>query len=259
LIRLSPHFAIEPYIQTVGVPTISRSDQIGTLASYNSQAVQPGQVEVYRGPIPEGSGPSFTITGQSEMLEIGDSGSGLIALENGRAIVRGIASFLPFPHDVVFADVFADRDWIFATLGMSDDLLAGFTRVHWSGRATGGSMVLGCPNFYSTMTGPVYVEGASVGAVCEAGKDQTVICTLGRDLGDRTLPIPLAITGFTMRTDCPPHGVSVQELPHSQSSAVFFGKAASNPDPAGICIREFICHFGGLFDNGPVMGPVIRP
>jgi hypothetical protein len=148
--------------------------------------------------------------------------------------------------------VFAHRDWIFETLHSAEHLVSGLTRVARRGRISGGVMLLGCPNPHGTMSGPLYVDGAAIGAVCESGQTQSVVCSANNDFS-ALLPTPVGITGFTMRTDCPPHGVSVQELPHSQTLATFFGPAAVNPDPLGLCIREFTCSIGPVLGSGGVL------
>lgn len=183
-------------------------------------------------------------------------GSGIVTLENGRATARGVASLGESqdgtPRDPSFTDVFAHRDWIFETLHSAEHLVSGLTRVARRGGISGGVMLLGCPNPHGTMPGPLYVDGAAIGAICESGQTQSVVCSVNDDFSALEVT-PIGITGFTMRTDCPPHGVSVQELPHSRTSATFFGMAAVNPDPAGLCIREFTCRIGPVVGSGGVL------
>ena len=259
LIEVSPPFAIEPHIQTAAIAVSPRTAAAqGTVASYNREGLAAGQIGLFRGAVPASGGSSFTIflADSSGALTKGDSGSGIVTLENERATVRGVASLGAAedgtPRDPSFTDVFAHRDWIFETLHSAEHLVSGLTRVARRGRISGGVMLLGCPNPYGTMSGPLYVDGAAIGAICEAGQTQSVVCSANNDFSALE-PIPVGITGFTMRTDCPPHGVSVQELPHSQTLATFFGAAAANPDPVGLCIREFTCRIGPVLGSGGVL------
>ena len=166
--------------------------------------------------------------------------------ENGRATVRGIASLAHFTncmtasgHTVDFADVFAHRDWILETIGMTDYFLAGNTRVRVSGRASRGVMGIACFNPYGTMWGPLNVLGVQLGANCEPAQGQSVVCSLNAaQMG----PTQLAITGFTMKTTCAPHGTSLESLPFTANRASYYGLAPVSPDPVGICIRELACN-----------------
>ena len=259
LIELAPAFAIEPHIQTAAVAVSPRSAAAqGTVASYNRDALAAGQIGLFRGPVPAGGGSSFTIflADSSGALTGGDSGSGIVTLENERATVRGVASLGQSqggePRDPSFTDVFAHRDWIFGELRSAEHLVSGLTRVARRGRISGGVMVLGCLNPHGTMSGPLYVDGAAIGANCESAQTQSVVCSANNDFSALEAT-PVGITGFTMRTDCPPHGVAVQELPHSRTLAAFFGLAARNPDPAGLCIREFTCRIGPVVGSGGVL------
>lgn len=259
LIEVAPPFAIEPHIQTAAVAVSPRiAEAQGTVASYNRDALAAGQIGLFRGAVPASGGSSFTLllAQSSGALTRGDSGSGIVTLENGRATVRGVASLGEgldgTPRDPSFTDVFAHRDWIFETLHSAEHLVSGLTRVGRRGRISGGVMILGCPNPHGTMSGPLYVDGAAIGAICESGQTQSVVCSVNNDFSALEAT-PVGITGFTMRTDCTPHGVSVQELPHSQTSAMFFGAAAVNPDPAGLCIREFTCRIGLVVGSGGVL------
>ena len=144
-------------------------------------------------------------------------------------------------HRVFFADVFEYRDWIFQTMRETDYRVAGNTRVRWKGRAARGSMLLGCVNPFGTMAGPLNVAGVEEGANCEPGQTQSVVCSLS-DV--QAGPLTMVITGFTMRTECPPHGATVQSLPFSPTWASFFGPMPTSPDPVVICFREFTCQIG---------------
>jgi hypothetical protein len=259
LIHLAEPFAIDRFIQTVGLPTTPRqANVVGTVANFSHTMDLPqGQVAIFRAPIPPDLMPypyDFEIDTRdaSGSLCHGDSGSGFVTYENGRAIVRGIASAVQGAHATeecvtspataqYFADVFAYRDWILETMRTVDYRLSGNTRVRWQGCATRGVMGIGCDNSYGTMWGPLEVRGVELGANCEPAQSQAVICSL-----NATEPGPFqpTITGFTMKTTCAPYGTSVESLPFTDNWASFFGPAAVSPDPIGICIREFTCEIG---------------
>jgi hypothetical protein len=177
----------------------------------------------------------------------GDSGSGFVTYENGRATVRGIASVEPIladcdttpPNQVDFVDVFAYRDWILQTMKTSDASIAGNTRVRWTGDGALGVMGIGCLNPYDTMWGPLYVVGVEEGANCESNEGVAVVCWL--DAG-QSLPgpgwFPIAITGFTIKTTLANGVTSVRSLPHSDTVADFYGDLPQD------ATSEFSCQIG---------------
>jgi hypothetical protein len=250
LIKLAEPFAISPYIQTVGLPSSpNKMGLVGTVASGNQAMLPPGKIAIFRAPVPElGSDPSFIIptTMATGALCDGDSGSGFVTYENGRATVRGILSqagncVTPAGESVRFMDVFRYRDWILETMRTTDARLAGTNQVRWSGRLSRGVIGIGCVNPLGTMWGPLNVLGVEVGANCEPGQTQTVVCSLNADQpGVR----PSVITGFSMKTDCPPHGSIVKSLPFTATWESFNGPAPTSPDPIGVCLREFTCRVG---------------
>ncbi len=252
LIKLAQPFSISPYIQTVGLPLSPiKPGLVGTVASFShTMMLPPDKVAVFRAPIPPlGFGLAFLI-GTSDAtgaLCPGDSGSGFVTYENGRATVRGILSeasgdcVTPSGHLARFIDVFLYRDWILETMRMPDYFLAGNTRVRWSGRVSRGVMGIGCPNRFGTMWGPLNVLGVEEGANCEVGQTQTVVCSLS---DAQTGSIGTAITGFAMKTECPPFAASVVSLPFTPTWASYFGPAPVHPDPVGVCRREFTCRVG---------------
>lgn len=252
LIRVrAPAFVISPYLQTVGLPSSPTvAGLVGTVAGASqTMLLPPGMVAVFRAAIPPQSfGSQFDITTSNTTGSLcpGDSGSGFVTYENGRATVRGIASAVsggdcvnPAGKEVSFTDVFAHRDWILQTMRLPDYLVEGTTRVRWSGRAVHGVMGVGCVNPFGTMWGPLNVFGVEEGANCEAGQTESIVCSL---IDPQTGPMGAAITGFTMKTECAPHAATVQSLPFSATWASFFGVAPVHPDsPLGICRREFTC------------------
>jgi hypothetical protein len=223
----------------------------------------PGTTSVFRGSYgDEVDGPSFKVTMPSYSVRWmceGDSGSGFVTFEDGRATVRGIVSegthqdcdTPPTQPDIVaFADVLSDLDFIAPTItgGASAGPIFGNTRVRWTGSATRGVMGIGCPNPYDKMWGPLYVVGAAESANCEGGQSQAVGCWLPEL--SRTRPVdwifPLAITGFTMKSTFADGTTSVQSLPFSNTGANFQGMF-----PEGV-IREFTCQIARSFDAPPI-------
>ena len=249
LVKLSTPLEIEPGLQTAAIPGGARNAAVpGTVATYNHSGLQAGQVGLFRGSIPAGAGPSFTVlrTNPANALDEGDSGSGIVSQENGRAVVRGVASLGGANRDPSFTDVFAHNAWILGKLGTSAELLEGFTRVARRGGAADGIMKIDCPNTYGAMSAPMYADGASLGANCTAAQTQRIECTADGAIEDTMMATSFGITEFSMRTSCPPNAPALQQLPHGNHQAVFTGSAAQSPDPAGICIREFICRVGAV-------------
>jgi hypothetical protein len=255
LVKLAQPFDITPYIQTAGLPAGPRTaGVIGTVASKKSHTMPlpEDKVAIFRAPIPQSTSiKTFAIFTSNTTASLcpGDSGSGFVTYENGRATVRGIASQVNTTSDCVtssgnqvdFIDVFAYRDWILETIRTVDFRLAGTTRVRWSGRASRGVIGVGCVNPDGTMWGPLNVLGVELGANCEPNQTQSIVCSLS---DAQAGPLQLAITGFTMKTDCPPFPTSVQPLPFASTWASFFGPAPVHPDPVGVCLREFTCKVG---------------
>jgi hypothetical protein len=248
LIKLEKPFTINPYIQTVGLPRDFRhSGMVATLASIDHTApLPPGQLATFRAPIPPGDyAPKIYITAMAANASLckGDSGSGIVTVENGRATVRGIASQANTTNcmtpngEAVFTDVFAFRGWILQTMGKNGPSLVGNTRVRWSGRGARGVMGIGCINPYGTLWGPLNVVGVEEGAVCEPGQTQTVMCNLEKNQGNVGVMVP-TLSGLTMRTTMANGASEVRSLPFSGNTASFFGIF-----PAGAS-REFICQIG---------------
>jgi trypsin len=264
LVHLAQSFDIDPFIQTVGLPATPRTPNVvGTVANFSHTMVLQGQVAVFRAPIPSGppSDPfviSIATRNATGSICNGDSGSGFVTIEDGRAIVRGVTSTARssgdedcVAHPVIeqnFTDVFAHRDWILQTMRTTDYRLAGNTRVRWQashllpgGPALGdgarGVMLMGCENPYGTMSGPLNVLGVQLGANCEPGQSQAIVCSVNPNTTNTRV-----INGFTMKTTCAPRGTTVQSLPFTDNLAASF--SAISPDLAGICTREFTCSLG---------------
>lgn len=240
LIKLSSPFTIDEYIQTVGLPTTPKTGgTISRLASFRHiQPLGTGQVAIFRAPLPSHLlyGGLFEINSadtNNATLDTGDSGSGLVTVEGGRALVRGIASYVTPLGTVGFSDAYEHRNWILTTMNKTDATLAGNTRVRWSGHTSRGVMGLGCTNPAGTMYGPLNVVGAQVGANCASGT-QTVLCSLNSNQ-------PYVIKSFTMKTIYANGSSSTQALSHSSRWASHFSIT-----PPGVT-REFTCSVGWTF------------
>jgi hypothetical protein len=250
LIKLAQPFSVNFVLQTVGLPRFPRNPGlVGTVASYVRQdggSVPPGQVAIFRGPIALLDSPTkifVQANAAGASLCPGDSGSGFVTVENGRAIVRGVASQgsvgdCKTPSgEAVFTDVFVFRDWILQTMGKNDATLSGNTRVRWSGVGARGKMVMGCSNPNTPYWGPLNVVGVEEGAVCDGGQAQGIICQLDPNQTSTKFGPP-QIVGFTMRTTMANGTSQVVPLPFVSNLAQFAG-----PLPAGAS-REFTCQIG---------------
>ena len=260
LIKLPQPFSITPYLQTVGLPRDSRhTGVVGTVANFSHNLNTPaGQFAIFRAPIgPDSFPPKFYITAAAANASLceGDSGSGFVTVEYGRATVRGIASQGTVSDcktptgEATFTDVYNFRGWILQKMGMSDAALTGNTRLRWSGGAARGTMVVACFNpSGGNLVGPLNVVGVEEGALCEANQTQTVMCILDKNQPATKFGTP-QLTGFTMRTTTS-SGSQVQSLPISGSTASFFGSL-----PPGTS-REFTCQVasGRLAVTGAITG-----
>lgn len=256
LVKLAQPFSVNFVLQTVGLPKFSRSAGIvGTLANFDHNAqLPPGQVAVFRAPIPQQDyPPKFYITAMAANASLckGDSGSGFVTLEYGRATVRGIASLGSINDcktpagEAVFTDVYNFRGWILSTMGKNDAILSGNTRVRWSGTAANGKIVLGCSHPNTPYWGPLNVAGVEEGAMCDGGQVQGIICQLDANQPSTRFGPP-QIVGFTMRTTMANGASDVQSLPFVSNLGQFSG-----PFPAGAS-REFTCRIGNSLTAGTI-------
>jgi len=252
LIKLAQPFSVNFVLQTVGLPRTPRQPgMVGTVASIRHDGTLPaGQAAIFRGPIAVLDSPgklfveaSAAVGAAGASLCPGDSGSGFVTLESGRAIVRGVASqgsvgdCMTPTGEAVFTDVFTFRDWILQTMAKSDATLSGNTRVRWSGFVARGKMVMGCSNPHTPYWGPLNVVGVEEGAVCDGGQAQGIICQLDPNQASGKFGPP-QIVGFTMRTTMANGSSQVVSLPFVSNLAQFAG-----PLPAGAS-REFTCQIG---------------
>ena len=253
LIRVGQPFTINPYLQTVGLPRdLRRPGVVGTVANLSHNVMTPaGQVAIFRAPIQQDTyPPKFIIaaTAANAALCPGDSGSGFVTVEYGRAMVRGIASegtvmdCTKPSGEATFTDVYVFRGWILQKMGMSDASLSGNTRLRWSGFAARGMMGVDCVvatvNFPGTRVGPLNVIGVEEGAVCEPGQSRTVTCSLDPNQASTKFGPP-RLEGITMRTT----------MANGTSESGFFSTSANSERihftfPPGAVSQEFTCQIG---------------
>ena len=210
LIKVAKPFEIQPMMQTVGLPrSPPMVGVVGSLANFSHNGALPmGKVAVFRAPMPADAGPpTFTITATAANASLcqGDSGSGFVTVEHGRATVRGVASMATVTDcatpsgEADFTDVFTFRDWILQTMGESDAALTGNTRVRWSGEAANGRMEVACSGSRSE-SGPLNVVGVEEGIICSSGQTQTVSCAVDAHQTPRRRLLTTSLSGVTTRT-----------------------------------------------------------
>lgn len=259
LIKLARPFGIYPLIQTVALPKYSRSSGlIGNLANFgHNKTLPPGQVAVFRAPMPLGEyPPKFYITAKAANASLcpGDSGSGFVTVEYGRATVRGVASMgntadcMAPNGEAVFTDVFTHRGWILQTMGKSEAALAGNTRVRSSGRFARGQMGIQCPASASQY-GPLNVAGVEEGSNCATGQEQVVSCGLDANQGAVTVASAPVLSGITMKTYMQ-NGTSVVKSYGSRGNSL----RVHETFPQGAVAREFSCLIGTATTSGGVFG-----
>ena len=250
LIKVAQPFSINFTLQTVGLPRFPRSPGlVGTVASYirhDGTPVPAGQVAIFRGPISAIESPKKIFVPANTAgaaLCPGDSGSGFVTLERGRATVRGVASqgtvsnCMTPTGEAVFTDVFVVRDWILQTMGKNDASLSGNTRVRWGGTTAKGKIVMGCSHPNTPYWGPLNVVGVEEGAMCDGGQAQGIICQLDANQPSTKFGPP-QIVGFTMRTTLPGAPSQVVQLPFVNNLAQFSGTFPPSAQ------REFTCQIG---------------
>jgi hypothetical protein len=250
LVKLAKPITPTPYIQTVGLPTSPRQQGVvGAVASISHNgALPPGQIAVLRAPIPYADGSIFSFYTPRDSSASGcpgDSGSGFVTVENGRATVRGIMSAGSITADCMtpsgytdLTDVFTYHDWILQTIGKDDASLAGNTRVRWSGPSARGVIGVDCvvatANYPPNREGPLNVVGVEEGVVCQPGQRRTVTCSLNPDQGNVTLPPRL--DSITVRTTMA-NGTSELSVLPARSNDV----RNHSTFPPGAVSQEFVC------------------
>jgi secreted trypsin-like serine protease len=159
LIRLATPFTINNNIQTAALPRFfANPGRTGTIATNNHSNAPAGYVSIVRTqqlPADNCTAPSgfMCISPPAGSLCKGDSGSGFVEILDGRAQLFGITSNIDSNGDDCIAaskqaelvDVYAYRDWIYGTMGMSPQQADGRVRLSWSGFASQpGIMSLQC-------------------------------------------------------------------------------------------------------------------
>lgn len=198
----------------------------------------------------------FTIkaTTANAFLCPGDSGSGFVTVEDGRATVRGVASqgtksdCMSFDgsDEADFTDVFKFREWILETIGTTEDQLIadrrgpwteaqliGNTRVRWSGDAAHGRMEVSCPASRSR-SGPLNVAGVEEGITCDPGQMHSASCAVDADVGSG--PIIKVLSRVTTRTVMEYGTATVQTHKASVNTVRLHSTL-----PSGAVSREYTC------------------
>jgi hypothetical protein len=265
LIRLEKPFDVVPEVQIAAVPRDRRTVGVpGFVASgkAHGDAPPPGQISVYhaaiQGEIPNAAHQTpevFIIQSSSQggSLCEGDSGSGFITFENGRATLRGVAiegsvGCLTSAGKLGdFVDVFNNREWILQTMRSTDYLVDGNTRLRRSGELARGQFNIECKNAGYTVkaSGPLYVHGIQIGLNCGNDEEQRVLCSVDAGQG------ALKVLRFSMRTLNEDGSVTNVALPHPPALGFFEGLR-----PHGT-YRDFECKIGRveLEENPPVEPP----
>jgi Trypsin len=259
LVSLQSPFQIQPMIQTVGLPRFPRrAGVVGNLANFSHNGTLPaGHVAVFRAPMPaQDYPPKFFITATAANASLcpGDSGSGFVTVEGGRATVRGVASTASVSDcmtafgEAHFTDVFTFRDWILKTMGKSDATMNGNTRLRWRGYRAHGRMEVACG--IRSQSGPLNVVGVEVGITCLAGERQTVSCALDANQGaGRISPVLSRIIVRTVMQD----GTAVVRTYRARANNV----RVHSTFPSGAVSREYTCEIAssrGDVGPGTVVG-----
>lgn len=250
LIRMSQPFDESALIQTVGLPTSARRPGVvGSLASFDHvRPLPPGQTAVFRAPIPDDDPHllKFSIFARqaSASLCSGDSGSGFVTVEQGRATVRGIVSQGTISDcktpagESVFTDVFIVHKWILQTMDKTQALVDGNTRLLWSGLSGHGTMTIGCGD--RSRSGPLNVEGVMEGLNCQPGP-QFVSCELSVNQPRRGVFMDPTIKGIKIITFMK-DGTSVGHTYVNETGIRRFSIDETLPPEA--VYREYTCLIG---------------
>jgi hypothetical protein len=249
LLKLAKPFEIQPMLQTVGLPrSPALAGVVGNLANFAHNATLPtGKVAVFRAPMPaEDSSPTFIITAAAAHAALcpGDSGSGFVTIEGGRATVRGVASMgtrmdcTTVAGEASFTAVIKFRDWILQTLEQHGAALTANTRVRWSGEAAHGRMEVACPASRS-QSGPLNVVGVEERITCPSGQTQTVSCALDSKRTQRPRVLIPVLSGITTRTVMQ-DGTAVQQTTTAHTNNV----RLHTTFPSGAMSRDYTCQIG---------------
>jgi hypothetical protein len=237
LIKLATPFNIDRNIQTAGMPRGPANPGRTGIVATNNHTTQPaGYTAVVRTPqlaTADCTAPAgfVCITPPAGSICHGDSGSGFTELLDGRATVVGILSNMSVDgtesciaadKQVELTDVYAHRDWILSTMGMSLEQVEGRVRVRASGTST-GSMSLTC----TATSGPTVevgmnVPGSEIGIDCD---DASVVCQPASGQ---------SLSGFGVRITAADGSVTTQSLPFLPAFT------ATYADP-GATFQQYTC------------------
>jgi len=205
LVRLNAPVPVDRWTQPVALPrtpfTVGEQGVVAVLGATQ------GLVTTLRGPLElpsscGGRAGEFCVRAATSSYCQGDSGSAFVSMVNGVATVRGVLSQAPAFAGCTstnvrgtFVDVAPHTAWILSVLNASADGLDGMSRVRASGTFARGATTLSCasPFLSSSVTGPMNVPGAQIGATCLwFGGSVTARCALDSSVSAH-------ITRFTLR------------------------------------------------------------
>jgi hypothetical protein len=235
LIRLATPFTINNNIQTAALPRFfANPGRTGTIATNNHSNAPAGYVSIVRTQqLPTCTGPDgfFCISPPASSLCKGDSGSGFVEILDGRAQLFGITSNIDSNGDDCIAaskqaelvDVYAYRDWIYSTMGMSPQQADGRVRLSWSGAASQpGIMSLQCLS--TGTTGPAVEVSMNVPGSEIAMDDCDDVRVFCQPQGSN-----LNMSSFTKRTFAPNGALTATEaLPYFPTFTVAAADAGSS-------------------------------
>jgi hypothetical protein len=189
LIKLQTPFAIDRNIQTAALPrSWANPGRTGTIATNNHLNAPAGYVSIVRTAqltdaectSPDGF---LCISPPAGSMCSGDSGSGFVEILDGRATIVGVTSNIDSDgteciaanKQAQLADVFAYRDWIYATMAMSPEQVDGRVRLRWSGTTSQpGIMSLQCLSAtMPAIEAPMNIPGSEIAMDCD---DTRVFC-----------------------------------------------------------------------------------
>jgi hypothetical protein len=204
LIRLAAPFAINDSIQTAALPRFwANPGRVGTIATGNHSNAPTGYASIVRtAQLSSCASPDgfICISPPAGSLCRGDSGSGFVEMLDGRATLVGVTSnidggagdCIDANKQAQLVDVFAYRDWIYGTMGMSPEQVDGRTRVRWSGVAAApGTMSLECLSSPTTpmVSAPMNIPGSEISTDCDRVRVWCLSLGTNRNM-----------SSFTMRT-----------------------------------------------------------
>lgn len=193
LIKLTRPLDPAWHLQFAALPVKERvKGTMGAMATamdHDSGSTLTKTVKVLRAPIGSSSGnAAFTTDKESTVggaeTDSGDSGSGFVTIEDGRAVIRGITRARPplVTHSGSFTDVFFYREWILQTVGSDASGLRGNTHLRGRGLTAIGYIELECSNGAVAYRVPLDISGAELRGDCEVGSQHKISCELVGEL-----------------------------------------------------------------------------